>query len=121
MTPQTIIEEHNVKCKQWKIDLTDTNKCLPYMYWLPKMHKKPSKQRFIAASVCCSTKELSSTLTKTFKLIDKYHAHAAPCHEKNHLRPYSHYHTHGTKLKSKKQTLKTKIKNQPHGSKVRQI
>ena len=47
------------------------------MYWLPKMHKKPSKHRFIAASACCSTKELSSTLTKAFKLIDKYHAHVA--------------------------------------------
>ena len=77
MTPQTIIEEHKVKCKQWKIDLTETNKCLPYMYWLPKMHKKPSKQRFIAASACCSTKELSCTLTKAFTLIDKYHAHVA--------------------------------------------
>ena len=47
------------------------------MYWLPKMHKKPSKHRFIAALACCSTKELSSTLTKAFKLIDKYHAHVA--------------------------------------------
>ena len=30
-------------------------------------------------------------------------------------------HTHGTKQTTTKQTLKTKIKNQPHGSKVRQI
>ncbi len=76
-TPQTTIKEHEVKCKQWKIDLTEINKCLPCMYWLPKMHKKPSKKRFITASACCSTKKLSCTLTEAFKLIDKYHAHTA--------------------------------------------
>ena len=62
------------ECKEWKIDLDDTQKCLPYMYWVPKMHKNPSKQRFIAASARCSTKQLSATITKCLKQADTYHA-----------------------------------------------
>ena len=47
---------------------------LPFLYWIPKMHKKPySKQRYIAASSRCSTKHLSAVLTKCLKLIEKQH------------------------------------------------
>ena len=74
LTPDKIVEEHRNKCKEWKIDLDDMQQCLPYMYWVPKMHKNPSKQRFIAASARCSTKQLSSTITKCLKEIDTYHA-----------------------------------------------
>ena len=46
----------------------------PFLYWIPKMHKKPySKQRYIAASARCSTKPLSAILTKSLKLIEKQH------------------------------------------------
>ena len=37
---------------------------LPYIYWVPKMHKNPYKYRFIAGSSRCSTKPLSILLTK---------------------------------------------------------
>ena len=37
------------------------------------MHKNPSKQRFIAASHCCTTKNLSSLVSKSLKLIQKAH------------------------------------------------
>ena len=37
---------------------------LPYIYWIPKMHKNPYKHRFIAGSSKCSTKPLSILLTK---------------------------------------------------------
>ena len=47
---------------------------LPFLYWIPKMHKKPySKQRYIAASARCSTKPLSAVLTKCLKVIEKQH------------------------------------------------
>ena len=47
---------------------------LPYLYWIPKMHKKPfSKQRYIAASAHCSTKPLSAVLTKCLKVIENQH------------------------------------------------
>ena len=36
---------------------------LPTMYWLPKLHKKTYKARFIANSSSCTTTELSKLLT----------------------------------------------------------
>ena len=41
---------------------------LPYIYWIPKMHKNPYKHRFIAGSSKCSTKSLSIRLTKFLTL-----------------------------------------------------
>jgi hypothetical protein len=32
---------------------------LPYIYWIHKLHKTPCKERYIAGSSTCSTKELS--------------------------------------------------------------
>ena len=37
---------------------------LPYIFWIPKMHKNPYQHRFIAGSSKCSTKPLSILLTK---------------------------------------------------------
>ena len=37
---------------------------LPYLYWIPKLHKNPYKQRYIVGSSKCSTKPLSLLLTK---------------------------------------------------------
>ena len=36
---------------------------VPTWYWLPKLHKKPYKARFIANSSSCTTTELSKLLT----------------------------------------------------------
>ena len=36
---------------------------VPTLYWLPKLHKKPYKARFIANSSSCTTAELSKLLT----------------------------------------------------------
>jgi len=69
-----IVEEHGKEGKEWKIELDDQQKCLPYMYWVPEMYKSRSKQRFIAASARCSTKQLSATITKCLKEVDTYHA-----------------------------------------------
>ena len=30
-------------------DIADENKCLPKMYWIPKNHKTPIKERFIVS------------------------------------------------------------------------
>ena len=35
---------------------------LPSLYWIPKLHKCPFKQRYIAESAKCSTKPLSKLL-----------------------------------------------------------
>ena len=50
-------------------ELSDDDKKLPYLYWTPKLHKSPVKHRFIAGSNKCTTKELSSLLTKILTVI----------------------------------------------------
>ena len=42
---------------------------LPTLYWLPKLHKRPYKSRFIANSSSCKTTELSILLTSCFTAI----------------------------------------------------
>ena len=39
------------------------------MYWIPKLHKKPCKARFIANSTSCTTKNLSVLLTSCLTAI----------------------------------------------------
>ena len=50
---------------------------LPMLYWLPKLHKRPYKSRFIANSSACTTTELSALLTSRLTAI------------KNHVIKYS--------------------------------
>ena len=42
---------------------------LPTLYWLPKLHKRPYKSRFIANSSACTTTELSMFLTSCLTAI----------------------------------------------------
>ena len=42
---------------------------LPYLYWIPKLHKTPYKERYITGSSTCSTKELSIHLTKILSAV----------------------------------------------------
>ena len=41
------------------VDVMERRDRLPTMYWLPKLHKRPYKARFIANSSSCTTTELS--------------------------------------------------------------
>ena len=45
---------------------------LPTMYWLPKLHKRPYKARFIANSSSCTTTELSKLLTSCLTAIKSF-------------------------------------------------
>ena len=45
---------------------------LPTMYWLPKLHEKPYKARFIANSNSCTTTELSKLLTSCLTAVKNY-------------------------------------------------
>ena len=51
--------------------------CLPTIYWLPKMHKKPSGARFIIAGKKCVNKKITKHITSAFKLcfkqVESYH------------------------------------------------
>ena len=44
-------------------------KCLPYIYWLPKLDKNPTKARFIIAAPKSSPKPLSKSVTALFKIL----------------------------------------------------
>ena len=45
---------------------------VPTLYWLPKLHKKPYKARFIANSSSCTTTELSKLLTSCLTTVKKH-------------------------------------------------
>ena len=42
--------------------------CLPFIYWLPNMHKIPSGAKFIIAGKKCINKQLRKHVTSAFKL-----------------------------------------------------
>ena len=44
---------------------------VPSSYWLPKLHKKPYKARFIANSSSCTTTELYKLLTSCLTAVKK--------------------------------------------------
>ena len=46
---------------------------LPTLYWLPKLHKRPYKARFIANSSSCTTTVLSKLLTSCLTAVKKKH------------------------------------------------
>ena len=69
-TSDNIINNHKTFLKnKFNITIDDNNKNLPHMYWLPKLHKKPSKSRFIVAATNCSVKPLSKAVTAALKLL----------------------------------------------------
>ena len=45
---------------------------LPTLYWLPKLHKRPYKARFIANSSSCTTTVLSKLLTSHLTALKKH-------------------------------------------------
>ena len=45
---------------------------LPTLYWLPKLHKRPYKARFIANSSSCTTIILSKLLTSSLTVVKKH-------------------------------------------------
>ena len=45
---------------------------LPMLYWLPKLHKRPYRSRFIANFSPCTTTRLSLLLTFWFTAIENH-------------------------------------------------
>ena len=64
-----IINNNTTFLQKFDLKITDQKKCLPIMYWIPKMHKNPVGCRFIIASKRCSTKPLTEVVSKIFKLL----------------------------------------------------
>ena len=69
MSSEDIVNTLDTFMKSFGIELSDDDKRLPYLYWTPKLHKSPVKHHFIAGSSKCTTKQLSSLLTKILTVI----------------------------------------------------
>ena len=62
-----IIAKQKIELNEFGIPVSDENEGLPNMYWTPKMHKIPSKARFIVAAKCCTIKPLAKCITAILK------------------------------------------------------
>ena len=74
MSSENIVNTYDTFMKSLGIELSDDDKRLPFLYigpiyWTPKLHKSPVKHCFIAGSSKCTTKQLSSLLTKILTVI----------------------------------------------------
>ena len=57
---------------KFAVSIKEKQDRLPTLYWLPKLHKRPYKARFIANSSSCTTTVLSKLLT-SYLTADKKH------------------------------------------------
>jgi hypothetical protein len=64
-----ILANHRSFMTSLNIPSVEESEDLPYLYWIPKLHKTPYKERYIAGSSTCSTKELSIHLTKILSAV----------------------------------------------------
>jgi hypothetical protein len=71
LTKDEILQNHLYVLNTFDIPKNQDQFDLPYLYWIPKLHKNPYKQtlRYIAVSSKCSTKPLSLLLTKLLTAI----------------------------------------------------
>ena len=57
---------------RFAVSVNEDQERLPTFYWLPKLHKKTYKARFIANSSSCTTTELSKLLTSCLTTIKNH-------------------------------------------------
>ena len=63
LSKNAILDNHKSVLPSIGINTLGDEQDLPSLYWTPKLHKTPYKQRYIAGSSKCSTKPLSKLLT----------------------------------------------------------
>ncbi|HVW97146.1 MAG TPA: hypothetical protein VHA56_14340 [Mucilaginibacter sp.] len=59
---EVVIARHVYRLKSF-YRFTEVPERLGYLYWMPKLHKVPCSQRFIAAAFACTTTQLSKLLS----------------------------------------------------------
>ena len=62
-TKEEILDNHRSVLCSFGISTKDEEMDLPSLYWIPKLHKCPFKQRYVAGSAKCSMIPLSKLLT----------------------------------------------------------
>jgi len=71
LNAKDVIDDHLTKLSEFKVNITEKCKKLPTMYWLPKLHKKTYKARFIANSSSTTTTHISKLLSSCLSAIKK--------------------------------------------------
>ena len=66
---KSVINNHIFHNTRFAVSVNEDQERLPTVYWLPKLHKKPYKARFIAISSSCTTTKLSKLLTSCLTTI----------------------------------------------------
>ena len=70
---QVIINEHSEFLQEhFKLKVSHDNKVLPSIYWIPKLHKSPTKARFIIAFRISSLKPLNKSISSAFKVMYQF-------------------------------------------------
>ena len=70
---ESVINNHIFhNATKFAVSVNEDQVRLPTFYWLPKLHKKPYKARFIANSRSCTTTELSKLLTSCLTTIKNH-------------------------------------------------
>ena len=69
LTIEEILDKHRSVLCSVGISTKDEELDLPSLYWIPKLHKCPFKQRYTDGSVKCSTKPLSKLLTSILSAV----------------------------------------------------
>ena len=64
-----ILKSHYKFIELVRLEMSEEDKNIPYLYWTPKLHKVPFKHRFIAGSSKGTTKDLSCLLTKVLTTV----------------------------------------------------
>ena len=73
VTEEELINNHCIFMKEnFDITVTKKNRCIPRIFWNPKLHKNPYKARYIAGASNCTTKELSILINKALKVLKLY-------------------------------------------------
>ena len=61
---RSVVNTHSIDITaKFAVSIKEKQSRLPTLYWLPKLHKRPYKARFIANSSSCITTVLSKLLT----------------------------------------------------------
>ena len=84
LTKEEILDNHRSVLSSFGISTKDEELDLPHLYWIPKLHKCPYKQRYIAGSAKCSTKPLSKLLTSILSAVkDGLQSYCDTCYSRN--------------------------------------
>ena len=69
LSKEEIIANHKSVIDSFGLSINEESCDVPSLYWIPKLHKSPYKQRFIAGSAKCTTKSLSTLLTSILSAV----------------------------------------------------